>query len=70
VWSGAALAAMALASVALGWLVAGRVLSPLRTMTATTRRISQDNLHERLALEGPRMSSKSSATRSTDCWPA
>jgi len=53
VWSGAALAAMALASIALGWLMAGRVLSPLRTMTATTRRISQDNLHERLALEGP-----------------
>ena len=53
VWSGAALAAMALASIALGWLMAGRVLSPLRTMTATTRRISQDNLDERLALEGP-----------------
>ncbi|MHC3471811.1 sensor histidine kinase [Streptomyces sp. 7R007] len=48
-----ALAVMALASLALGWLMAGRVLSPLRTMTATARRISADNLHERLAVPGP-----------------
>jgi signal transduction histidine kinase len=51
--SGIALAIMSFASVALGWIVAGRALRPLRTMTATTRRISHDNLHERLALEGP-----------------
>ncbi|MGH1551721.1 HAMP domain-containing protein [Streptomyces sp. L7] len=49
----AALAVMALASLALGWLMAGRVLSPLRTMTASARRISADNLHERLAVPGP-----------------
>ncbi|MFC8515032.1 sensor histidine kinase [Streptomyces sp. NPDC057257] len=48
-----ALAVMALASLALGWLMAGRVLSPLRSMTATARRISADNLHERLAVGGP-----------------
>ncbi len=53
VWSLIALAAMTIVSVVLGWLVAGRVLRPLRTMIAATRRISQDNLHERLALEGP-----------------
>jgi signal transduction histidine kinase len=41
------------ASIGLGWLMAGRVLRPLRTMTTTTRRISERNLHERLALEGP-----------------
>lgn len=52
--SGIALAIVTLASIALGWLVAGRVLRPLRAMTATTRRISQHNLHERLALAGPR----------------
>jgi len=40
--------------VALGWLVAGRVLRPLQAMTAATRRISERNLHERLALPGPR----------------
>ncbi|WP_406442065.1 ATP-binding protein [Streptomyces sp. NBC_01613] len=48
-----ALAVMALASVVLGWVMAGRVLSPLRTMTATARRVSADNLHERLAVPGP-----------------
>ncbi|MGH2947839.1 MAG: HAMP domain-containing sensor histidine kinase [Solirubrobacteraceae bacterium] len=54
VQSGTALGLMALLSVGLGWVMAGRVLRPLRTMTATTRRISEHNLHERLALEGPR----------------
>ena len=49
-----ALAIMTIVSIALGWLVAGRVLRPLRTMTATTRKISERNLNERLALPGPR----------------
>jgi signal transduction histidine kinase len=52
--SGIALAITAAASVGLGWLVAGRVLRPIQTMTATTRRISERSLHERLALTGPR----------------
>ena len=52
--SGIALAVMAAISVALGWVVAGRVLSPLRTITARTRRLSEQSLHERLALAGPR----------------
>ena len=52
--SGIALAIMTVISVALGWLVAGRVLRPLRMMTATTRRISERNLGARLALSGPR----------------
>jgi len=52
--SGIALAIMTVVSIALGWLVAGRVLRPLRTMTATTRHISERNLNERLALSGPR----------------
>jgi two-component system sensor histidine kinase VanS len=52
--SGIALAIMTAASIALGWLVAGRVLRPLRTMTVTTRQISERNLNERLALSGPR----------------
>jgi signal transduction histidine kinase len=51
--SGIALALMSVVSIGLGWLMAGRALRPLRTMTATTRRISEHNLHERLALEGP-----------------
>ena len=51
--SGVALGLMALVSVALGWLIAGRVLRPLRTMTATARRLSEHNLGERIALRGP-----------------
>jgi signal transduction histidine kinase len=51
--SAIALGVMALVSVAAGWVVAGRVLRPVRQMTATTRRISASNLHERLAIEGP-----------------
>jgi two-component system, OmpR family, sensor histidine kinase VanS len=52
--AGIALAIMTVVSIALGWLVAGRVLRPLRAMTATTRQISERNLNERLALSGPR----------------
>jgi signal transduction histidine kinase len=48
-----ALAIMTVISVALGWLIAGRALRPVREMTATARRISEDSLHERLALRGP-----------------
>jgi signal transduction histidine kinase len=48
-----AFAVMAAVSVLLGRLVAGRVLRPLRTITAATRRITADNLHERLAVPGP-----------------
>jgi signal transduction histidine kinase len=51
--SGIALGIMAVISLALGWLVSGRVLRPLRTMITATRRISERNLHERLALQGP-----------------
>jgi signal transduction histidine kinase len=52
-WSGIALAFMAIASMALGWLLAGRSLRPLQTITAAARRISASSLHERLALDGP-----------------
>ncbi|MGW0655746.1 sensor histidine kinase, partial [Streptomyces umbrinus] len=51
--SGVALGVMALASLVLGWLVAGRVLAPLRSMTGAVRRISADALHRRLAVAGP-----------------
>jgi len=48
-----ALGIMTVVSVLLGWLVAGRVLRPLRQMTVATRRISADSLDERLAMPGP-----------------
>jgi signal transduction histidine kinase len=48
-----ALVIMAAVSVWLGWIMARRVLAPVRVITAATRQISQDNLHQRLALPGP-----------------
>ena len=51
--SGIALAVMAALAFALGWLVAGRVLRPLRTITAAARAISATSLHERLPVTGP-----------------
>jgi signal transduction histidine kinase len=48
-----ALSGMAVASMALGWFVAGRVLRPLKDITATARRLSEQNLHERIAMQGP-----------------
>jgi signal transduction histidine kinase len=51
--SGIALGIMAIISIGLGWLIAGRALRPVRTMSARARGISERNLHERLALAGP-----------------
>jgi signal transduction histidine kinase len=51
--SAIALGVMAVVSVALGWLIAGRVLRPLRAMTETARVISAANLSQRLAVPGP-----------------
>jgi signal transduction histidine kinase len=51
--SGIALAIMAVLSIGLGWLMAGRALRPLRTMSARAKGISERNLHARLAIEGP-----------------
>jgi signal transduction histidine kinase len=48
-----ALVVMTLLSSMTGWLLAGRVLAPLREITATARRVSGENLRERIALEGP-----------------
>jgi signal transduction histidine kinase len=45
---------MAVVSLYLGWLVAGRVLRPVHIITATARRLSQETLHERIGLTGPR----------------
>src|SRR5439155_10126596 len=48
-----ALGLMGLVSVGFGWALSGRVLSPLHRMTAAARRLSEENLHERIALDGP-----------------
>ncbi len=49
-----ALAVMTVVAAALGWLASGRALRPVRQMTATAQHISETNLHERLAVSGPR----------------
>jgi signal transduction histidine kinase len=43
---------MVVISIVLGWLIAGRFLRPLRTITATARDISANNLHRRLGRTG------------------
>jgi signal transduction histidine kinase len=48
----AILAILVAASLGVGWLIAGRFLRPLRTITATARDISASNLNRRLALGG------------------
>src|SRR4029450_6534288 len=49
----AASAAMAVVCFGLGWLVAARALRPLKTITGTAKRLSEETLHERIDLQGP-----------------
>jgi signal transduction histidine kinase len=48
-----ALGVMALVSAILGWLIAGRALRPVHSVTAAARRASEANLTERIGLTGP-----------------
>jgi signal transduction histidine kinase len=48
-----ALLAVTMASIVTGYVLAGRALRPLRDITATARRVSSENLGERIALPGP-----------------
>jgi signal transduction histidine kinase len=48
-----ALVLLAISSAVLGWFLAGRLLRPLRAITANAREISASNLHRRLDLAGP-----------------
>jgi signal transduction histidine kinase len=48
-----ALGVMTMIAVGTGWWLAGRALRPLREITATARRVSGQNLGERIALTGP-----------------
>lgn len=49
----AAFVAMTVVSVGTGWLLAGQALRPLRHIIATARRVSAENLGERIGLRGP-----------------
>jgi signal transduction histidine kinase len=53
VYSELALAVMVVVSLVLGWIVAGRVLRPLRTITGAAQDISATSLNARLPLDGP-----------------
>jgi signal transduction histidine kinase len=48
-----ALALVTVPSAAIGWIVAGRALRPLQRITVTARRLSEETLHQRLAMAGP-----------------
>jgi signal transduction histidine kinase len=50
----AGLGVMTVASGGLGWYMSGRVLRPVRVITETARRASEQHLGERLALTGAR----------------
>ena len=55
------LGVMTLVSGGLGWVMAGRVLRPVSTITEAARRASERHLGERLGLQGPRDELKSLA---------
>lgn len=49
-----AVAVLTVVAAVAGWWLAGRALAPVRQITATARRISDTNLHDRLAFTGAR----------------
>jgi signal transduction histidine kinase len=53
VWYALMLAVVVAIASGLAWLVAGRMLRPLRQITETARQITGEDLHQRLALGGP-----------------
>jgi signal transduction histidine kinase len=52
-YSAIAVLLLLVVAVAIGWLMAGRTLQPLKEITATARRATDRSLHERIALQGP-----------------
>jgi len=51
--AGIALAVVAVLAAVLGWVVAGRVLRPIRAISATARRLSAENLSARMPVTTP-----------------
>jgi signal transduction histidine kinase len=48
------LAGVTLLAAAVGWIVAGRILRPVHRLTAAARAASEQDLSQRIALQGPR----------------
>ncbi|MET0134726.1 MAG: ATP-binding protein [Kibdelosporangium sp.] len=51
--AGVGIGALTVASAGLGWWLAGRVLRPVHVVSGTARRLSEQNLHERIPVTGP-----------------
>jgi signal transduction histidine kinase len=51
---GLALLGVTVIAVGFGWLLSERALRPVHKITETARRVAAGNLHERIALDGPR----------------
>jgi signal transduction histidine kinase len=54
VYSLVGLVAVTLLAAVAGWIVAGRILRPVHRLTAAARAASEQNLSQRIALQGPR----------------
>lgn len=52
-WSAIGIAGAGVVAGGLGWFVSRRMLRPIDRITATAKRITASNLHERIALDGP-----------------
>jgi signal transduction histidine kinase len=48
-----AFAGVLLVAAAIGWAVSGRLLAPLKRITGTARRVSEERLRERIPVAGP-----------------
>ena len=48
-----AFAGVLLLAIAIGWVMAGRMLAPLKRITGTARRVSEERLDERIPVAGP-----------------
>jgi signal transduction histidine kinase len=51
---GLALVGVTVIAIGFGWLLSERALRPVHKITETARRVAAGNLHERIALDGPR----------------
>ncbi|GLU47582.1 sensor histidine kinase [Nocardiopsis ansamitocini] len=51
--SGVAITGLALVAFLLGWIIAGRILTPVHRITRAARAMAGDTLHKRIRLDGP-----------------
>lgn len=66
-YSVASLAGVLLLAAVAGWIAAGRILRPVHRLTTAARQASEENLSQRIALQGRATSYASWPTPSTRC---